>query len=217
MLDSAQQEAIRSTISNIVPQACDIARAQEELSKKKADLHRAKAELARLLQRESDDHVARILGEPNAPAEKPKRLARIANLRDDITGLEGAIPILEARLRDAIAARDEVARSRPIQIMPVIRESRDTTLDEVKTHLQAMLPTLGRLAAHDRLQFRLLGASANKTLTSDDFLADRLARALLEKLPQRLRPDPEVIEKCLTDAHLLGDQTADQILQGVPV
>lgn len=157
-----------------------------DIAAKRNELTSKQSELDRLLDLEREDHVKRVLGEDTAP-ERPKRLTRISNLNDDITGLSGAIPILEARLKELQRHRSQIAAERPGKLLPILRQSRQQITDEIRDKLAALMPLAAQLHAFQTLQDRIVGP-LGRHATADDFDAQKLVEATFCKMPSRLKP-----------------------------
>lgn len=166
--------------------SADVDALSADIAAKRSELTSKQSELDRLLDLEREDHVKRVLGEDAAP-ERPKRLTRISNLNDDITGLSGAIPILEGRLKELQSQRSKVAADRPGKILPILRQSRQQVADEIREKLEALMPLAAQLHAFQVIQDRIVGA-LGRHATAEDFDAQKLVEAAFCKMPSRLKP-----------------------------
>ena len=178
----------------------------DESEAKASDLRRereaAHEELERLIELEQSDHISRVLnGEESAP-KKPKRLTRIANLREAVAGIDLALPIHRHRVEDArerlTLAREEASQA----VLPDILAQKVAAFERCAEPLEKLVDALIEAAAVDLLQEQF--AKADGTLRiSGNIDREKLfsARVILDRFKKSLPPRfAALAENSLVDA-----------------
>lgn len=190
-------QAIQATEFDVTLADSQIAADEALLEATQSDLTRDSDELERLLKLEQEDHVTRVLEGEEACPRKPKRLTRIGHLRDDVEGRKAAIPIIKARIATTRHHRDNAIAAKPAVVLPLLRESRESALQELRSQIKAVMPAAAKLVAHELLLQKLLGENASvKEIhgSTADFNALKLVEAFFEQMPPRLRPSQEELK-----------------------
>jgi len=170
--------------------------ARDKVDDHKSRLAAANAELARALDLEREDNVRRILDGDDARPVKPRRLSRIENLRNELAGLEGAIPVLQDRADDAAAAVEKARVDFNTTLLPIIAAARSTAADRLRDQMRALAPAIAALLAIDIVQARILGEKFEfHGAISDVFSARIVVEKLLGGIGGRIRaPDLSSVE-----------------------
>ena len=186
-----------------------------ELSDREQRLEATEAELTRLVELEKDDLVAHILeGETSRP-KRPRRLARIENLKQEIEGLRLAMPVIRGRVRNAQDGVTAAQEAYTTAVLPLICAERCSALEEVRLKLTELAPLLARLIAPDLVQQRLVGehftfvGSARPDIFSGTIVANRF----IQHLSDRLRP-PELSPGVVTMAAQRAADSFTRAIQG---
>jgi hypothetical protein len=165
----------------------------DEAEAKAAELSDRRAaaveERDRLLEREQSDHVIRVLdGEQSAP-KKPKRLTRIANLQDEIAGIDLAIPIHQGRVQEASARRNAARENVAEAVMPSILDQKVEAFARCAQPLAELIDALVDAAAIDTFQDQFAGAGGALPISNG---VDRgklfSARIILDRFLKTLPP-----------------------------
>lgn len=194
----------------------------DELESKASSLRKekeeAQAELERLLDLEQNDHVKRILEGDKAAPKKPKRLTRIANLREQIAGIKLAMPIHDNRVTVAREKLAEAQQHAGEEIIPALLQQKSTLLDKCAEPLEALLASLVEVAAMDDVQRHFSKADGSIVLTealqrNNLFSAQALLKKFRQTLPDRFKDlakqsllniDEAVEAKSQTIIHQIG-------------
>ena len=145
--------------------------------------------MRRLLEREQEDLVARILDGEESRPQKPKRRSRIENLKQEIDGLKLAIPVLQGRVGQAKSALAEAEELYSNSMLPVVCSTRSSALEDVRDRLASLAPALVTMVAQDIVQRRLVGDTFVFTEPGLElFSGEYVAKTFVDQLGDRLRP-----------------------------
>ena len=189
-----------------------LASAESDLTERTAQLSSAEQELERLLTREKDDLVARILdGAPSRPS-RPRRLTRIENLKQEIEGLKLALPLLQGKVNQSKGAVASAKDAYASAILPAICAERSSALEELRAALGTLSPILVRLAAPDAVQERLVGKHFTFTGEQPEiFSGAMVVRRFVQHLADRLRPPELEIEVIDQQVGVAADQLVNAL------
>jgi hypothetical protein len=149
----------------------------------------ASEELERLLEYEQNDHVKRVLEGDRAAPKKPKRLTRIANLNEQIAGIDMALPIHRRRVGEARSALSEANAKVAEAVLPSLVAQKTNALEQCSEPLERLIDALVDLAAVDALQERFAGPDGSILVTSEiDAGALFSGRIILDRFRKSLPP-----------------------------
>lgn len=149
-------EAISAAYSSakvkVISAQIELDNLNEKSSSIREGISQAQDELDRLSDLEQQDHIKRVFDGENAAPKKPKRLARIANLREQIAGYKLALPVQEQRLAKARQNLSDAQESAGEAVLPELLELKAELFQACAEPLQALLKSLIEVAAFDDVQ-----------------------------------------------------------------
>src|SRR4051794_27720028 len=154
--------------------AAAVAEREADLAARQQRLNEAHDKLNRLVDLEKDDLVARILDGEDSRPKKPKRMAQIENLKEEIEGLRLAMPIIQGRLREAQENRTGVQEQYTTAILPLVTAERTQALLDLRSKLSELAPALARLKASAVVQERLVGDRFTYTGGTQEIFSGRI-------------------------------------------
>jgi Asp-tRNA(Asn)/Glu-tRNA(Gln) amidotransferase A subunit family amidase len=185
----------------------ELAALEGKASELRSQREESSKELARLLELEQADHISRVLDGERAAPKKPKRLTRIANLREEIAGIDASIPVHENRLKDARQRLEAAKQKIGEVVLPPIIEQKAQAFAACAAPLHDLLEALFDAAAFDVLQEQFAGSSGLKVtnlanqsgLFSAQIILDRFKKALpprfVDLAAERISGSHEAITK----------------------
>lgn len=156
------------------------------------DTRDAELELERLLDLEQSDHVRRILdGDKSAP-KRPKRLTRIANLKEQIAGAKLAMPVHQRRIEECQTKLAEARQEAGEKIIPAILDRKIALFQSCAEPLEALIASLAEVAAMDNVQRHFANSDGSIVLSdalnkNSLFSAQAVLRKFRQTLPERFR------------------------------
>lgn len=118
--------------------------------------------LARMEETELAEETARIIGAPDAPAEKPKRQSAIANLRSSKPAYAAAIELKRRAIEEIDAQIQDLQIPLSRAALHLVTETQGDAIAQIRDALMGLLEPAARLFAADQIHAALLGTGEFK-------------------------------------------------------
>jgi len=147
-------------------------------------------ECRKLEKAEQADAAARILDGDAGPPEKPKRVSRIRNLRDQAPALLAAMTQQERRIADAEAAVAPLLPPLAKGCLELVVDLHGDALTQIRSAIEQMAEPVARLLAADQVLAELLGTNGFPIPSGAPIPINgsRLMEGLLKAIPDSIRP-----------------------------
>lgn len=189
MIQIENADRLTRAKSELVSAQENVAAIEDRLLSLRGERSAALSEFERLSEMEQQDHLTRVLDGDAAAPVKPKRQSRITNLREQIAGIDLAIPALQARLDRANAVALEREHDLHRTILPILASWKSDALNDCAGPFRELLGALARLAAIDTVQNELVKPGSGVRLSQCEGIQNLFSgRALLQKFKANLPP-----------------------------
>jgi hypothetical protein len=194
--------------------AAETNRRREKLARMDAELAEAKADLERIAELQSRELVDAIITDAPPPA-KPKREARLRNLRERIEGLTSARPVQATRVAEAERCEADARTRLADAYLPALAGLRLQAVQQCGVPLNSLIQSLAVASALDVIQDRLVGRDFT---TPEGFDHRGLFRAtvVLKRLHESLSPHlRQLLAPELADVDQYVARVAEQLLEQI--